>query len=321
MPVTREIQTVAGAALPIYESFAVRRCRYAPESGAKGRICLASGVHGDETLGQLILFEVAQRINAQPERLTGVVDLYPMLNPLGLDIGERMVPVGTRLDMNRSFPGNPDGTPLERICHQLAEDMRGADFVLDIHSGTHLKHELCEARITAKEPEPLIALARQLCPDLIWVYPDRIAYEASLSGALCGMGTPSMLLQADERGGDPRKTAARVADGIFRLMAHLGLWDGGAQEPLPRIPCIRAEEEVVRVTCQRPGMYVPHPCIGMKVSAGQVIGRIIDALDGAVLEEIAAPSAGLVFSQRCYSSVYPGTLIARIFSPERRDNA
>lgn len=321
MAVIREISTVAGAALPIYESFAVRRCRYAPESGAKRRICLVSGIHGDETLGQLILFEVSQRIMAASERLQGIVDIYPMLNPLGLDIGERMVPVGTRLDMNRSFPGSPEGTPLERICHQLTEDMRGANLVVDIHSGTHLKHELCEARVTAKDPEPIVAFARQLRPDLIWVYPDRIAYEASLSGALCGMGTPSLLLQADERGGDPRETASRVADGIFACMEAMGLWQGGESAPAPHVPCIRSEEEVVRITCQHPGMYVPEPCIGKKVRAGQIIGRIVNALEGAVLEEITAPGAGLVFSQRCYSAVYPGTLIARIFSPERRDNA
>lgn len=321
LAVIREIQTVAGTALPIYESFSVRRCRYAPEGAAAGRICLVSGIHGDETLGQLILFEVSRRIMAQPERLLGVVDVYPMLNPLGLDIGERMVPVGTRLDMNRSFPGNPDGTPLERICRQLTDDMQGADLVLDIHSGTQHKHELCEVRVMAKQPAPLVSLARTLCPDLIWVHPDRIAYDASLTGALCGMGTPALLLQADERGGDPRQTAANVADGILACMAHLGLWDGGEAAPLPEIPCIRREDEVVRITCQNPGMYVPEPCIGTKVTAGQLLGRIVDALGGAVLEEITAPCAGLVFSQRCYSAVYPGTLIARVFSKGREVNA
>ena len=321
MALIREISTVAGTALPIYESFSVKRCRYAPEGGGKGRICLVSGIHGNETLGQLILFEIGQRIAAQPERLRGTVDLYPMLNPLGLDIGERMVPVGTRLDMNRSFPGNPDGTPLERICRQLTDDMLGADLVVDIHSGTHLKHELYEVRITAKNPEPLISLSRQFCPELIWVYPDKIASEASLAGALCNMNTPAILLQADERGGDSLKVASQAASGILRCMAHLGLWDGGEEAPLPHIPCIRREEDVVRITCQNPGMYVPEPCLGTQAAAGQTIGRIIDALEGTVLEEITAPSAGLVFSQRSYSAVYPGTLIARIFSKKREGNA
>ena len=36
-------------------------------------------------------------------------------------IGERMVPSGTRLDMNRAFPGSPDGTPLEYMCYQVIQ--------------------------------------------------------------------------------------------------------------------------------------------------------------------------------------------------------
>ena len=38
----------------------------------------------------------------------------------------------------------------------------------------------------------------------------------------------------------------------------------------------------------------------------------LDALEGAARETVKAPCAGLVFSKRSYSSVYPGTLIARI---------
>ena len=313
MAVVREITTAAGTALPVYESWAVRRCRYMPEGGGRGRICLVSGIHGDETLGQLVIFNVVQRIMAQPEHLRGIADMYPMLNPLGLDIGERMVPVGTRLDMNRSFPGSGDGTPLERTCRRLIDDMAGADLVIDIHSGTQLKHELFEVRLSAQDPGPLAALAQHLQPDVIWFYPDSVACEASLSGALCSMGTPALLLQADEHGQAAKQAADRAAEGILRLMKHMGLWTGDViSAPQADIPCIRTEEEVARVTCSKPGMYVPEGCIGTHVAKGQLLGRIIDAVEGAVSEEIVSPCAGLVFSQRSYSPVYPSTLIARI---------
>ena len=57
---------------------------------------------------------------------------------------------------------------------------------------------------------------------------------------------------------------------------------------------------------------LPEDCLGIHAEAGQVLGRVIDALDGVARETVKAPCAGLVFSQRSYSSVYPGTLIARI---------
>ena len=54
-----------------------------------------------------------------------------------------------------------------------------------------------------------------------------------------------------------------------------------------------------------------------EVERGQLLGIIIDALRGEKVEEIIAPAAGLVFSQRSYSAVYPGTLLARLCRKER----
>ena len=316
MAVIREISTVASVALPISETWTVRRCRYAPAEGAAGRVCIATGIHGDEMMGQLIVFGVVSRIMEQQEHLHGVVDVYPMLNPLGLDVGERLVPSGTRLDMNRAFPGTPEGTPLESMCAHIVRDMRGADLVLDVHASTQNKSELFEVRVNAKGADELVRQARALQPELIWVYPDKSAYEASLTGALTAMGTPAMILEADERRRRPQDVARRVVGGIFCKLAEMGLWTGETDRQ-PRaqeeIPCIRQAEDVLRLTCEHPGVYVPADCIGEWVEPGQSLGQIIDAREGVVREEVKAPCAGLVFSQRSYSAVYPGTLIARLF--------
>ena len=126
----KEITTIAGASLPIDEQWTIRRCRL--RSGASGpRICITSGIHGDEMLGQLILYKLSRTIQEHPDFLNGTVDLYPMLNPLGLDLYERMVPAHPRLDMNRAFPGSEDGTPLETMCLHILSDVRDADLILD----------------------------------------------------------------------------------------------------------------------------------------------------------------------------------------------
>ena len=107
-----------------------------------------------------------------------------------------------------------------------------------------------------------------------------------------------------------------LVGGIFCKLAEMGLWTGETDRQ-PRaqeeIPCIRQAEDVLRLTCEHPGVYVPADCIGEWVEPGQSLGQIIDALEGVVREDVKAPCAGLVFSQRSYSAVYPGTLIARLF--------
>ena len=53
------------------------------------------------------------------------------------------------------------------------------------------------------------------------------------------------------------------------------------------------------------------------VKAGDVLGTIFNALEGEPVETVVAPEGGLVFTQRRYSAVYPGTLIARLCRKER----
>ena len=66
------------------------------------------------------------------------------------------------------------------------------------------------------------------------------------------------------------------------------------------------------MTCSNPGVYVPEDRIGTEVREGELLGTVVDACEGVVRERVTAPAPGLVFSQRSYSAVYPGTLIARI---------
>ena len=318
MAIVKEVSSIASIAMPVLERWHVRRCRYAPEGATGGRICLATGIHGDEMLGQLIVFGVAQRITDQPECLHGTVDIYPMLNPMGLDIGERMTPMMNHLDMNRAFPGTPDGTALEAMCHAIYTDMLGADLVLDIHASTKGKSELYEARLDSRSAARMIPHCRALNPDVIWVYADKSAYSATLSASLCAAGTPALVLEVDERRRHPQSVADRVVGSIFCKMTEMGLWTGSCA-PMPAadavIPCIRSGENIARIACETPGVYVPEDCMGKWLKAGDPLGTVIDALEGVVRETITAPAGGLVFSQRSYSAVYPGTLIARLYIP------
>ena len=67
------------------------------------------------------------------------------------------------------FPGSPNGTPLEYMCHQVIQDMRGADLVLDLHASARNKSELYEVRVSGARKPSCLPRVRALCPQLIWV--------------------------------------------------------------------------------------------------------------------------------------------------------
>ena len=58
------------------------------------------------------------------EQLDGIVDIYPALNPMGIDSITRGIPMFD-LDMNRVFPGTKRGTMVEVICSSIVDDLSG----------------------------------------------------------------------------------------------------------------------------------------------------------------------------------------------------
>ena len=77
------IETVVSVDLMVEEELKVKKNHLAPDfpTGEEKRICIVSGLYGDELQGQYICYEVIRRIKLEYENLTGIVDVYPALNP------------------------------------------------------------------------------------------------------------------------------------------------------------------------------------------------------------------------------------------------
>ncbi|MCM1551756.1 MAG: succinylglutamate desuccinylase/aspartoacylase family protein, partial [Butyrivibrio sp.] len=129
------IKTIAAVGLPVDETLEIRRNRILPEQSADNmkRISIVTGIHGDELEGQYVCFELQRRIEQSKDCLAGIVDIYPAMNPLGIDSITRGIPAFD-LDMNRMFPGDMDGSMIEYVVARIIEDVAGSDCVLDIHA-------------------------------------------------------------------------------------------------------------------------------------------------------------------------------------------
>ena len=142
------ISTVFETNLPIGEVLRVQKNRIEPNGKpAAARLSVVTGTHGDELEGQYVCYELARRLKASPEFLHGIVDIYPALNPLGIDMSMRLIPKKD-LDLNRCFPGNPEGQMTERYAAAIVEDLVGSDMVLDIHASDMFVRELPQVRIS-----------------------------------------------------------------------------------------------------------------------------------------------------------------------------
>ncbi len=99
-----------------------------------GPTALLTGAnHGDEYEGPIALFDLAARIRA--EDVTGRIIIVPAMNQPAFAAGTRTSPIDQG-NMNRAFPGRPDGTVTQKMADYFQRVLLPmADVVLDYHSG------------------------------------------------------------------------------------------------------------------------------------------------------------------------------------------
>jgi len=99
-----------------------------------GPTALLTGAnHGDEYEGPIALFDLASRKSI--DDIQGRVIIIPAMNYPAFVSGDRVSPIDS-VNLNRTFPGKPDGTITEIIADYFSRTLVPmADYVLDIHSG------------------------------------------------------------------------------------------------------------------------------------------------------------------------------------------
>ncbi|MCH5200851.1 MAG: succinylglutamate desuccinylase/aspartoacylase family protein [Oscillospiraceae bacterium] len=306
------LETVASCALTVSETAVIKKNRLAPKeaAGKQKRIAIVTGVHGDELEGQYVCYELIRRITRGQADLTGIVDVYPALNPLGIDAVTRQIP-RYDLDMNRIFPGGEGGTPWEHMAKQVIDDIAGADLCIDIHSSDIFLREIPQVRISSDFAPKLLPYAKLLNADFVWVGNASSARPSSLSYTLNSMGTPCLVVEMGAGLKITKEYGDQLLDGIFALMAKMDMWTGrvsGVSNPM-----VSTDGEVTVIHCEKSGIFMPAIEHWIGISEGDHIGDILNVFTGETEEEIFSPVSGTVFTLREYPVVSCGSLIARIF--------
>ena len=304
------IHIVISTELPINEKLSIRENIFKGSNGNK-RICIVTGTHSDELEGQMVCYEMARRLNESIGSLDGVVEIYPALNPLGIDTIQRGIP-NFDLDMNRIFPGNPEGTMAEQAAHAILQDLRGADMVIDIHSSNIFLREIPQVRINIQTADRLVPYARLLNMDFIWVHEAATVLEATLAHSLNSIGTPTLVVEVGVGMRINHSFGNRLVTGILNLLHHMGLWSEPQEEPSLSQPVLSQGDQVAFLNAEASGIFLTEVHNNIIVDEGEEIGAIVSPLTGDVLESVKAPCHGLLFTIRAYPVVYQGSLLARI---------
>ena len=310
------IQTIATIELPGDKQLVLEKNRLEPQkkNGKEKRISLVTGIHGDELLGMYVLYEIQRRIHKEPEKLTGILDIYPAINPLGIDSISRGLPQSD-IDMNHIFPGNQNGNLTEYMASQLIDDMIGSDLCIDVHASDIFLKEIVQVRMQKRDEAKLLSYARMANADLVWISASATVKEATLAHTLNMMGVPTLAIEAGSGMRIDRDYGNQIVEGILYILKQEGIWEGETQKV--RVPDVAYAEDVDYANANASGVFMPAVDIGDLVCKGQQIGEIVNALKGTVEEIIAAPCDGKIITVRQYPIVYHGALMYRILRTKR----
>ncbi|MDY2628445.1 MAG: M14 family metallopeptidase [Lachnospiraceae bacterium] len=307
------IETVVSVGLPVDENLVVKKNRLQPDvlTGNEKRLCVVTGIHGDELEGQYVCYELIRRIEKEKEKLKGIVDVYPAINPLGIDSITRGIPMFD-LDMNRIFPGSlTDGALSEYVAAKVVEDMEGADMAMDIHASNIYLREIPQVRINEKTAKELVPYAKLVNCDYVWVHSASTVLEATLAHSLNTRGVKTLVVEMGVGMRITEEYGNQLLDGIFNLMIELGIWSS-RERPKVKEPIISTDHEVGFVNADVSGLFVPCVEHWKDIKAGALLGQIVNPLTGKVEQEVLSPIDGMVFTLREYPIVVSGSLIARV---------
>ena len=305
------IEEVLTIELPVGENFRIQRCRYSPKNGkSTKRISVVSGIHGDELEGQYVCFLLGEWLRKNPETIRGTIDIYPAINSLGIDSIIRTIPFYD-VDLNRIFPGSKEDFLPAQIAHGVVEVMRGSDYAVDIHSSNVYLREIPQVRIAKSQEKALVPLANLLNIDFVWVHDAVTVLESTFAHAMNTIGTKTLVVEMGVGMRLGQIDGEQLLSGLLNLMRHEGILDIPSFKV--RFPMQSHQGDVAYLNASCPGLFVPTIEHCQIVSKGEIVGHIVNALTGQVMDEVLAPMTGMLFTLRAYPIVYEGSLLGRIF--------
>ncbi len=238
-------------------------------------LLLTGGNHGDEYEGPIALYALARSLEGQD--FQGRVIIVPAMNFPAFKAGRRTSPIDGG-NMNRLFPGKPDGTVTEKIADYFQQQLLPmADYVADIHSGGktlnflpfcgihHLADSAQQARAQAAMEAfgaPYSVISLEMDPDGMYDTAAEAMGKVFISTELGGGGSASAT------------TVAIAKRGLDNLLKHAGVFPG---MPAPGdSQLLDMPDERCFVTSESSGLVEYCLDLGEAVSEGQTIALVYD---------------------------------------------
>jgi uncharacterized protein len=273
-------------------------------------VLITAGIHAAEYTG----IEAAIRIGrtTSPEAVSGTLLIIPLLNRPGFY--ERSIYVNPEDgdNLNRLFPGRPDGTWGERFAHHLlTEIIVKCDNAIDLHAGDLIEDlvpfVIYRETQNASLDERIQAMAN--------AYGAKWAVKSAPTGERPGTlmavaaqnGVAAMLAESGGRGQLIEEDVARHVTGVTNILRTIGVLSGRPERVQP--PTVVKAFEWLRSPVE--GIFHCHVRVDQMVRARELVGELTD-LVGDPIAALTAPVSGVVLFTVTSPAIKKGGLVLAI---------
>jgi len=288
------------------------------KNGDGPTVILEGGNHGDEYEGPITLGELIRDLD--PGDVNGRLIFIPAINLPAVLAAHRTSPIDD-LNMNRSFPGDANGTATQQISAFVNEALFPiGDAFLDLHSGGS-SLDLMPSSVIEPVADPVqhaknVAAVTAFDAPLIVVIDNRGDHRtATASAARAGLTVVGTEMAG---GGTVSLDALDICRrGVRNVLSHLGVL------PPEMATAPRHEQRLFElpgsdafVLADDDGVFEPFHRNGTMVSRGQPAGRIhFLSHPDRKPAELAYAADGMLYGRRQPGRVRPGNCCLVVASP------
>jgi uncharacterized protein len=193
-----------------------------------------AGAHGTEYASILVLEKLIQELN--PAEVSGTIIIVPLVNIASFEQKVPHVNPADGKNMNRFYPGNPNGTQTERAVSAVTKQVvEQSDYLIDLHGGD-LDESLRPYSYwapTGNAQQDAVSRAMVLAFGLDTIifstdqtHDPNAAHYLETNASL--RGKPSLTAEAGHAGTAEPEDVATLLNGCLNVMRYLKMLPGNA---------------------------------------------------------------------------------------------